>query len=255
MHPTAVFAHKHIPPDVLEDAIFAFGERVAMGAGYWGVANRCRSSKPAPRSPAPLAIRTLFPKPDESAVDFAVRIAGDLDETVLAIQGPPGSGKTYSGGEMICDLMRQGKKVGVTAGSHKVIRNLLDAVGKAGRKIGLAVKLGHRKTADDDDDDDEGSVATFDSNEAAVDALTSGEANVVGGTAWLWACDGLCQSGGRALRRRSWTDVARQRRSPSPTPRTASSCSAIRSNSNSREKGSHPDGVDVRRFNTCSVDT
>jgi uncharacterized protein len=52
----------------------------------------------------------------------------------------------------------------------------------------LAVKLGHRKTADDDDDDDEGSVATFDSNEAAVDALTSGDANVVGGTAWLWAC-------------------------------------------------------------------
>jgi len=74
---------------------------------------------------------------------------------------------------MICELIRQGKKVGVTAGSHKVIRNLLDAVGKAGGKVGLAVKLGHRKTAQDDDDDDEGSVATFDSNEAAIDALTS----------------------------------------------------------------------------------
>jgi hypothetical protein len=31
VHPTAAFAHKHIPPDVLEDAIFAFGERVADG--------------------------------------------------------------------------------------------------------------------------------------------------------------------------------------------------------------------------------
>ena len=40
---------------------------------------------------------TSSPKPDEPAVDFAVRIAGDLDDTVLAIQGPPGSGKTYSG--------------------------------------------------------------------------------------------------------------------------------------------------------------
>ena len=49
---------------------------------------------------------------------------------------------------MICELIRQGKKVGVTAGSHKVIRNLLDAVGKAGRKAGLAVKLGHRKSAE-----------------------------------------------------------------------------------------------------------
>ena len=52
----------------------------------------------------------------------------DLDRTTLAIQGPPGSGKTYVGAHMIRALVRAGKKVGVTAVSHKVIRNLLDAV-------------------------------------------------------------------------------------------------------------------------------
>ena len=47
---------------------------------------------------------------------------------MLAIQGPPGAGKTFTGARMICELIRQGKKVGITAMSHKVIRNLLDEV-------------------------------------------------------------------------------------------------------------------------------
>ena len=47
---------------------------------------------------------------------------------ILAIQGPPGTGKTFTGAQMICELVRQGKTVGITANSHKVIRNLVDAV-------------------------------------------------------------------------------------------------------------------------------
>jgi KaiC/GvpD/RAD55 family RecA-like ATPase len=55
-------------------------------------------------------------------VDAARRIASSLNHSVLAIQGPPGSGKTYTGARMICELIRQKKKVGITAVSHKVIR-------------------------------------------------------------------------------------------------------------------------------------
>ncbi len=51
-----------------------------------------------------------------------------LNDSVLAIQGPPGAGKTYAGARMMCELIQQGKKVGITAVSHKVIRNLLDEV-------------------------------------------------------------------------------------------------------------------------------
>ena len=51
-----------------------------------------------------------------------------LDHTTLAIQGPPGSGKTYSGREDDPRLLAAGRRVGITATSHKVIGNLLEAV-------------------------------------------------------------------------------------------------------------------------------
>jgi KaiC/GvpD/RAD55 family RecA-like ATPase len=43
------------------------------------------------------------------------RICGHLAGGILAIQGPPGAGKTSTGARMICELVRQGKTVGVTA--------------------------------------------------------------------------------------------------------------------------------------------
>src|SRR5439155_8541036 len=87
---------------------------------------------------------------DENAVQFAVRIAADLDKTVLAIQGPPGAGKTFTGAQMICELVRQGARVGVTAVSHKVIRNLLEAVVKAAGELGLMTNCARKVTTKSD---------------------------------------------------------------------------------------------------------
>ena len=189
-HPTAAFAHSHVPTDVLEEAIFQIGERAVAGGGVLPVKGQpdavARSLLMA-QSPR-LRSGDFVAAPDEPAVDFAVRIAGDLDNTVLAIQGPPGSGKTFTGAEMICALIGSGKKVGVTATSHKVIRNLLDAVGKAAKKAGVSVKCAHRKgDGEGEEAEDAPTVAALGSNEDALDALQSGEANVLGGTAWLWA--------------------------------------------------------------------
>ena len=64
----------------------------------------------------------------ETDLAAARRLALALDHTTLAIQGPPGSGKTYSGARMICSLLAAGKRVGITGTSHKVIGNLLKAV-------------------------------------------------------------------------------------------------------------------------------
>src|SRR5215216_76662 len=80
------------------------------------------------RTPRLRAGAEFLPHSNQTTTDFAVRLATELDRTTLAIQGPPGSGKTYVGARMIRALIRAGKKVGVTAVSHKVIRNLLDAV-------------------------------------------------------------------------------------------------------------------------------
>jgi uncharacterized protein len=73
----------------------------------------------------------------ENAVEAAVRVCGHLSGGILAIQGPPGAGKTTTGARMICELVRQGKTVGVTANSHKVIRHLLDSVIKAADEYGV----------------------------------------------------------------------------------------------------------------------
>jgi predicted RecB family nuclease len=179
-HPTAVFEHTHVRTGVLEDSIYAIGEQTAEGHPS-SVARDLLQARP-PR----LSSGAFSPRPGETAVDFAVRVVGDLDQTVLAVQGPPGSGKTYSGAHMICALIKQGKKVGVTATSHKVIRNLLDAVADAADATGVTVQLAQK--TDEEDGDGVGSrVQPLADNPDALQALQSGEANVLGGTAWLWA--------------------------------------------------------------------
>ncbi len=70
---------------------------------------------------------------NRSAVDAAYDLVTRLDRSYLAIQGPPGSGKTWAGARMILELVAQGRKVGVTANSHKVIGKVLDEVMAAAR--------------------------------------------------------------------------------------------------------------------------
>ncbi len=187
-HPTSFFAHSYVNVDVLEDAIFGIAENVVADGdisadkGRADVLARQLLLARHPRLTSGEFIATL----GEPVVDFAVRMAGDLDETILAIQGPPGSGKTFTGAQMICALIQQGKKVGVTANSHKVIRNLLNAVAEANGEFDVGVKLGHRK----DQDEEPGGpspVEVLGGNPDALQALHSGQVNVLGGTAWLWA--------------------------------------------------------------------
>jgi KaiC/GvpD/RAD55 family RecA-like ATPase len=75
-----------------------------------------------------------------STLDAAMRIAPILEGGVFPVQGPPGAGKTHTGARMICKLVQAGKTVGVTANSHKVIRNLLDQVIKAADNLGVPVR-------------------------------------------------------------------------------------------------------------------
>jgi predicted RecB family nuclease len=63
-------------------------------------------------------------------LDEAKRIAEGLDGSYLFIQGPPGSGKTYTGAHLILHLIEQGDRVGVASGSHAAIHNLLAEVEK-----------------------------------------------------------------------------------------------------------------------------
>jgi len=60
-------------------------------------------------------------------------VARRLDDSYLFVQGPPGSGKTWNGARTIVELLRAGKRVGVTSSSHKAIHNLLHEVERVAR--------------------------------------------------------------------------------------------------------------------------
>ncbi len=137
------------------------------------------------RPPRLLRGETIAAKLGEEPKNTASRIACALDESVFAIQGPPGAGKTYTGARMICELVKRGKKIGVTALSHKVIRKLLDEVVGAAEEAKLRVRCLQR-VKDEELCDDGGEIAITADNDAALMALRSGAANVVGGTSWLW---------------------------------------------------------------------
>jgi hypothetical protein len=63
-----------------------------------------------------------------------------LNDSYLVVQGPPGSGKTYRGARLITHLLAQGRKVGITAQSHKVIHNLLAEIERAASEERLDFK-------------------------------------------------------------------------------------------------------------------
>jgi predicted RecB family nuclease len=123
--------------------------------------------------------------PGEDLVDGAVRIASSLDKSVLAIQGPPGSGKTYTGATMIVELLKAGKKIGITAVSHKVIRNLSLATLKRGSELNVKISFVHKIGEKSENLPDE--IIEVDKSDKARAALNEGK--VVCGTAWLWAED------------------------------------------------------------------
>ncbi len=124
--------------------------------------------------------------PGEDPIVGAIRIAFNLDRSLLAIQGPPGSGKTYMGAKMILALTKAGKKIGVTAISHRVVRTLFDEIIKVAAEDNAKISLAHKPPKDK-------SAFSFDvveevkSNKDAIVAVQSGK--VVGGTAWLWSDD------------------------------------------------------------------
>ncbi len=121
----------------------------------------------------------------EHATDAARRLVVALDRTTLAIQGPPGSGKTYIGARMILDLLRAGKKVGVTANSHKVIANLLKAVCEAAEEVKQKVDI--LQKCDEGEKCAHGMVSRTKDNADVVAALRDDSARVAAGTPWLWS--------------------------------------------------------------------
>lgn len=153
------------PREPLRGALLRLGEGVLAGQDGLGAALLDR------RVPADLTAR-----PGETPSDVVQRVGATLDGQILAVQGPPGSGKSHSGKELIRDLLDAGLRVGITANSHAVISHLIEGVGRPGI----------RKISGDSVPAEGGLVREVKGNDQVVQAMADG-ANLIAGTAWLWA--------------------------------------------------------------------
>jgi uncharacterized protein len=184
LHPRAVFAIDVVNNAGLQESVVRLAETALGGAD---ALETCGMQLLQSRSPR-LRSSVFGFAGEESAQDYAVRISTDLDRTVLPIQGPPGAGKTYIGAQMILALVQAGKRVGVTANSHKVIQNLLEEVATQAARSGERVRIG-AKTGAGDDIGGASKIHEFDDNDGPLASLNDGKIDVLGGTAWLWARD------------------------------------------------------------------
>jgi uncharacterized protein len=189
-HPAAVFLDTRGPNwESLGESLF----RLAMWVRDNGLdspgAYRAARDLVLRRPPRIFEGTSQLVRPDEPALDAAKRLGLSLDHSVLAVQGPPGSGKTFTGARMICALVRQGKRVGVTAVSHKVIRNLLDGVLEAADEAGLNWLRCVQKVSEKPAEDPPERITLTTRNEDPLKALNDGTAQVAAGTAWMWSRD------------------------------------------------------------------
>ena len=111
-----------------------------------------------------------------------------LDDSYLFIQGPPGAGKTYFGARLILDMLAAGKKVGVTANSHKAIHNLLDEVEKvaAARDFDF---VGFKKSSKGDVDTIYNGIRI----KSTFDPPDPDTVDLVAGTAWAFSPEDMDQ--------------------------------------------------------------
>ena len=161
-----------IGDEVLRGSIASAGEDVLAGRSTLAHALLVR------RVPADTRVR-----PGETAGEAVVRVGRTLDGTALAVQGPPGSGKTRAGSALIRALLDDGKTVGVTATSHKVVGHLLETVGRPAMQ-----------KCDADQHCGADLVTRASDNDTVVDALADGSVRLVGGTAWLWAREEMAEA-------------------------------------------------------------
>jgi uncharacterized protein len=159
-------------------AVLRFAESVRDGSRrYPALEDLLRREHPrvAGREPG-AALQTVEPRAISA-------LARGLQGSYLFVQGPPGTGKTWRGAEIVLDLLAAGHRVGVTAQSHKVIHNLLDAIEHEAARRGQSF-TGLKKAGDNPESVYEGEhVRSTTSN----DEIVAEAPQLVAGTSWLFA--------------------------------------------------------------------
>ena len=185
-HPDAVFTLDLIRNDEKEDAIIRLAEWV-INNGIEG-----KGSYKAGRDlllRAHPSVSSVFLK-TEDPQSTAVNWVKVLDDGILPVQGPPGSGKSHTAANMILELLQMGKKVGITALSHKVIHGLMDKVQRTAdsknQRITMVQKVKEESI-------DARWIETKDNGEV-IGLLQSNSVQIAAGTSFMWSREEFFES-------------------------------------------------------------
>jgi len=188
-HPSALGPGWPLKTPEQQDALARLGVAVVDGTAarrYRAADDILRKARPRLRGRLDGSIVQPVLRPGAQAIDPAdvSALVRDLDDSVLAVQGPPGSGKTYTGAHVVADLLAGGKRVGITSTGHHPIHNLLHEIERVVARRGATFR-GVKKGSEED---------TFFVSRLKRGFIESTDANgsfaeydLVAGTAWLFA--------------------------------------------------------------------
>ena len=120
---------------------------------------------------------------EANILESIVSLVAGLDRSMLCIQGPPGAGKTTVAAHAILALIKEGKRIGVTANSHAAILNVLSKCHELSDGNLSSLKIGGSKEADLFQQYPTARYA--DSLKAALPHLP--HTPLIGGTAWAFS--------------------------------------------------------------------
>ena len=129
-------------PSVLDAAASLTGVESASADLLFRRAPRLKKSASNAKNAENLPREVDFSASDLPTVDAVHAAVRALDRSYVAVQGPPGAGKTFLASHVIARLVAEGAKVGVVAQSHAVIENLMLACcARDGFDVSRAVRL------------------------------------------------------------------------------------------------------------------
>lgn len=114
-------------PSVLDAAASLTGVKSASADLLFRRAPRLKKGASNTKNAENLPHEVDFSGSDLPTVDAVHAAVRALDRSYVAVQGPPGAGKTFLASHVIARLVAEGAKVGVVAQSHAVIENLMVA--------------------------------------------------------------------------------------------------------------------------------
>lgn len=123
---------------------------------------------------------------NKDVIDESLNAISELDNSYLFIQGPPGAGKTYMTSHIIVELLKSGKKIGISSNSHKAIDNLLTKIEEVALRENISFN-GIKKDSSDDAFEGE-FIKNYKGKNSDIDFVNN---SLFAGTAWLFSDEAL----------------------------------------------------------------